>query len=212
MLAPSEPKWRRRKDDRPGEIIAAALAVFAEKGFASARLDDIARRAGLSKGALYLYFETKEDLFTAVVTEAVAPLIEGVTAMIEAYRGPFADLARLALPRMAALTADHQIGPVIRMVVGESRNFPDIARIWHERLVGPALGLMSGAIARAQAAGEIRSGDPRYFAMSLIAPMLLGLIWQEVFEPIGAVPVDLQALATQHVEAILGGLLTGARP
>src|SRR5690349_11249606 len=95
------PKWRRRKEERPGEIIAAAMAVFAEKGFAAARLEDIARRAGVSKGALYLYFETKEDLFHAVVTEAVAPRIRGVIAMVESYEGPFAELAAAALPRMA---------------------------------------------------------------------------------------------------------------
>lgn len=207
MLPASQPKWRRRKDDRPAEIIAAALTVFAEKGFAAARLDDIARGAGLSKGALYLYFETKEELFLAVVTEAIAPRIGDVIAMVEAYEGRFADLARLILPRIAALAAEHPIGAVIRLVVGESRNFPDLARVWHERLVTPAIGMVSGAIARAQARCEVRVGDPRLMAFSLIAPMLIGVIWQETFTPVGAQPVDLADLAAQHLDTVLDGML-----
>jgi AcrR family transcriptional regulator len=212
MLPPSEPRWRRRKEDRPAEIIAAAQAVFAEKGFAAARLDDIARRAGLSKGALYLYFETKEDIFAAVINEAIAPRVATVIGLIEAYEGPFQDLARQALPRLASIIGDARIGGVVKMVIGESRNFPELARVWHERLIDPAIGLMSRVIERGQARGEIRSGDPRHHAFTLIAPMLLGVIWQETFTPVGARPIDLQALAAQHVETALQGLLTeGAR-
>src|SRR3954452_6101271 len=94
MLAPGEPKFRRRKADRPGEILGAALAVFAEKGFAAAKLDEIAARAGVSKGAVYLYFETKEDIFRAVVDLAIAPNIAAVKAMVAAHPGPLADLLR----------------------------------------------------------------------------------------------------------------------
>src|SRR5712671_2438975 len=103
MLAPSEPKFRRRKADRPGEIVQAAMAVFAEKGFAAAKLDEIARRAGVSKGALYLYFETKEDIFRAVVDQAIAPNLQPVFGMIAAHPGPFPDLLRLMAERISAL-------------------------------------------------------------------------------------------------------------
>src|SRR5256885_16501293 len=94
-LDPGEPKFRRRKADRPGEIVDAALHVFAEKGFAAAKLDDIARRAGVSKGALYLYFETKEEIFRAVVDQAIAPNMQAVRAMGVAHPGPLSDLLRL---------------------------------------------------------------------------------------------------------------------
>ncbi|MDB5497059.1 MAG: transcriptional regulator, TetR family, partial [Phenylobacterium sp.] len=85
MLDPGEPKFRRRKANRPGEIVDAAMAVFAERGFAAARLDEIARRAGVSKGALYLYFETKEDIFRAVVAQAIAPNMQAIRAIIAAH-------------------------------------------------------------------------------------------------------------------------------
>jgi AcrR family transcriptional regulator len=94
MLPAGGPKFRRRKADRPGEIVQAAMAVFAEKGFAGARLDEIAARAGVSKGALYLYFETKEDIFRAVVEQAIAPNVAVARAMMAQHPGPFAELIR----------------------------------------------------------------------------------------------------------------------
>jgi len=207
-LPSGQPRWRRRKDARPSEIIAAAFEVFAERGFAAARLDDIAARAGVSKGALYLYFATKEDLFRAVVTEAVAPNIDLMAAMIGAYEGDFASLARLIVTSRADMLAASPIGGMAKMVIGESRNFPELAKVWHDALVAKALDLVAGVIARAQERGEIRPGDPRAYALGLIAPLLLGVIWRETFEPVGAPPFDLGALAIQHVETALTGMLT----
>ena len=212
MLPAGEPKWRRRKEARPSEIIAAALEVFAEKGFAGARLEHIAARAGVSKGALYLYFETKEDLFRAVVHEAVAPNIEPIRLAVAAHPGPFADLARLFLGRLGAVAGATRFGSVAKMVIGESRNFPDLARVWHDEVVSQAIGVLSGAIEAAQVRGEVRPGDPRLHAFSLAGPMLMGILWGEVLVPVGAAPVDLPALAAQHVETVLHGLLERPAP
>lgn len=207
MLPLGEPRWRRRKEARPGEIVAAALEVFAEKGFAAARLDDIAARAGVSKGALYLYFETKQDLFAAVVRDAVSPNIAAVEALAAAIDLPFAQVARMLLGRAAEMMIASPVGPVAKMVIAESRNFPDLARVWHDEVVVRMLGVLTGLIERAQARGEVRPGDSRYHALSLIGPMLMGLLWREVLEPAGARPLDLRALAQQHVETVLSGLL-----
>lgn len=207
MTAPAVPRWRRRKDARPGEIIAAAIGVFAERGYAAAKLDDIAARAGVSKGALYLYFATKEDLFHAVVAEAVAPNLMAVRQAAERFDGAFADLARFLLPNVARLATDLRVGGVLKMVIGESRNFPTLAKVWHDALVAPALGMVAGLIERAQSKGEVKAGDPRTFAFGLIAPIVLGVIWRETFEPVGAPPFDLDALAHQHVETALVGML-----
>lgn len=207
MLPVGEPKWRRRKEARPGEIVAAALAVFAEKGFAAARLDDIAARAGVSKGALYLYFETKQDLFAAVVRDAVSPNIAMVEAMASALDLPFAQVTRMLLGRAAEMMVVSPVGPVAKMVIAESRNFPELARVWHDEVVSRMLGVLTGLIERAQARGEVRPGEPRYHALSLIGPLLMGLLWREVLEPAGARQLDLKALAQQHVETVLNGLL-----
>src|SRR5262245_6269200 len=148
------PKFRRRKADRPGEIVGAAMAVFAEKGFAAAKLDEIAARAGVSKGALYLYFETKEDIFRAVVEQAIAPNIATVKAMVTAHPGPFADLVRGITGHIAGVVQATPLGGVLKMVVGEARNFPGIARVWHDELVSQALGALAQAVAAAQSRGE----------------------------------------------------------
>lgn len=205
MLPTGQPKFRRRKADRPDEIVAAALEIFAEKGFAAARLEDIAARAGVSKGAIYLYFATKEDVFRAVVEQGVAPNLAAVQQM--AQQAPsFAPLARGATQLIAKVMTTSPVGGIVKMVVAEARNFPELARIWHDRLVAPALGAMTAAIAAGQARGEIRPGDPRLFAVSLISPLLVGVVFRETFAPVGAEPFDLPALAAQHVETLLRGM------
>jgi AcrR family transcriptional regulator len=202
-----EPKWRRRKTDRPGEIIAAALQVFAEHGFAGAKLDEVARRAGVSKGALYVYFETKEDLFRAVVRSAIAPNFEAMKAAADMFDGPFALLAPMLLARTAGVVQDSKLPAVIKMVIGESRNFPDLARIWHDDVVSPLIAMITGIVARAQLRGEVAPGDPRLHAMSLMGPMVMGLLFREVFGQVSTDLPDLQSLAAQHAQTALHGLL-----
>ncbi len=215
MTAPSSPsaapKWRRRADARPSEIVQAAYQVFSEKGFASARLDDIARRAGVSKGALYLYFETKQDLFKAVVKDAVAPNIGTIEAFALGFPGPVEQLLRLMMPRIAELANQSGIGKVIKMVIGESGNFPEIARIWHDDVIAKGLGVLIKVIEQGQARGEIRAGDARQHALSIIGPLLTAVIFRETFVPAGAKPFDIPSLMQQHLDNVLPGLLT-SRP
>jgi AcrR family transcriptional regulator len=205
----SEPKWRRRKEDRPRDICAAALSVFAEKGFAGARIEEIARRAGLSKGAVYLYFPTKEALFRAVVQSAVVPNIDAIERVLTAMDMSFADRLRLLLPRFAEIVGTLPIGAVAKMVIGESRNFPELARVWHDDVILKGVGILTRLIAEGQARGELRPGDPRGHAFSIMGPMLMGVLWRETFTPIGGAAIDLPAIARQHAETVLDGMLTG---
>lgn len=210
MTTVEEPKFRRRKAERPGEILAAAMAVFAERGFAGARLEEIAARAGVSKGAIYLYFATKEDIFRAAVEQVIAPNVEQVRQALAAHPGPFADLLKLVMAQVLQVMGGTPAGGVAKMVIGEARNFPELARVWHDRLVSQTIAALAGAIEAAQKRGEIRAGDPRLFAMQIMAPMLMGVIWRETFTPIGAPDIDLEKLIAQHVEVLLGGLLMKA--
>lgn len=200
-----EPRWKRRKAERPADIAAAALAVFAEKGFAGARIEEIARRAGLSKGAVYLYYPTKEDLFRAVVETAVAPNIELVERLVSIDM-PFADRLRVLLPRFAEIVITVPLGAVAKMVIGESRNFPELAKVWYDNVVSRAVAILTRLIAEAQARGEVRAGDPRTHAFSIVGPMMLGVIWRETFTPVGGAPIDLPEIARQHVETVVAGL------
>jgi AcrR family transcriptional regulator len=203
-----EPKFRRRKEARPAEIVQAAMAVFAEKGFAAAKLDDIAARAGVSKGALYLYFATKEDLFRAVVHDAISPNMAMVKALIASHPGPFADLIRAIGERVAMLVTTTPLGGVAKMVISEAGNFPELARLWYDELVSQLIGAVAAAIEAAQARGEVKPGDPRIYALQLAAPLLMAVLWRETFTPIGAPPFDIRAVMAQHAETLLTGMRT----
>ena len=209
-MTDTEPKWRRRKEARPQEIAEAALAVFAERGFAAAKLEEIAKRAGVSKAALYLYFDTKEALFAAVVRTAVAPGVARVRGMVEASELPFDQFLQLFAGALAANALAGPAGGVAKMVIGESRNFPQLARLWIDEIVGPMLGALTGVVAKAQARGEVRAGDARLYAVQIAAPFLMTVLWRETFVPVGEAPFDLQMLAAQHVATLRGGLMTEA--
>ena len=203
-----QPKFQRRAEERPREICAAALEVFAEKGFAAAKLDEIARRAGVSKGTLYLYFADKEQLFRAVVRDAVVPNVERLRAALIQAGLPFGDLVRLFLTNFVEVTQRVPVGAVAKMVISESRNFPELAKVWHDEVVSKALGTVTALIEMAQAKGEVRAGDARLHAFTLLGPMLMGLLYRETLEPVGGEPLDFIALTRQHAETVLAGLLT----
>jgi AcrR family transcriptional regulator len=203
-----QPKWQRRAEDRPREICAAALQVFAEKGFAAAKLDDIAKRAGVSKGTLYLYFKDKEELFRAVVRDTVAPNIDAIRETVMAAEVPFAQLVPMFLGRFVEMTGRLPVGAVAKMVIGESRNFPELAKVWHDQIASKALAMLAGLIERAQQKGEVRPGDPRLHAFTLMGPMVMGILFREILQPVGDAKLDIEALARQHAETVLAGLLT----
>ena len=203
-----QPKFQRRAEERPREICAAALEVFAEKGFAAAKLDEIAKRAGVSKGTPYLYFEDKEQLFRAVVRDTIAPNVEMLRAALIQTGLPFAELVRLFVAKFVEVTGRVPVGAVAKMVISESRNFPELAKVWHDEVVSKGIGTVTALIEMAQARGEVRAGDARLHAFTLMGPMMMGIIYRETLEPIGGEPLDLAVLARQHADTVLAGLLT----
>ena len=200
-------KQRRAPTQRPGEILDAALALFVEKGFAGTRLDDVAERAGLSKAAIYLYFDDKTALFQGVVRQAVASNLGTVEAMLAAHRGPVAALIPRILEFMASRIEDTPMASVAKLVIAESRAFPEIGRFYLKEVIGRGLPLLEGLIARGVAQGEFRKVDPAMTARSLVGAMLLGGLWKTVFEPIGGDRLDVRALARHHADLMLHALM-----
>lgn len=203
----TKPKWNRRKDARPAEIIEAALDIFAESGFAAAKLGDVAKRAGVVKGTLYRYFDTKEDLFRAVVQHAVSINLENIELISAGFRGTLRELVPLILNGAAGRMGDSRVPALARLVIGESRTFPDLATIWHDNVVAQMLRLMTGIIAEAQQRGEVRPGDPTLYAFSVLGPMVAGALFQEMFGLASPYAPDLQALAKQHGDTVVRGML-----
>jgi AcrR family transcriptional regulator len=183
------------------------LEVFAEKGFAAAKLDEIAQRAGVSKAALYRYFETKEELFRAVARATVAPNLEAIEKAIAAFDRPFAEVVPMLLSRMAAMRGEGRGPAMAKMVIGESRSFPDLARIWHDDVVARMMGMIADIVAGAQGRGEVIPGDPRLYAFSIMGPMVMALLFREIFGEHETDSPDLHGLAIQHAKTVVRGLL-----
>lgn len=201
-----QPRWTRRKDERAPEILDAALACFSEKGFAATRMEDIARRAGISKGTIYLYFESKQAVFKALARAHVAGRVDEIRGHIEAFEGPTPDLLRLVLYRVGSLITENDIVVLPRLVLAEAGTFPELAEHWRREVVDKGLALWESIIHRGQARGEFRAVDASYAARLCIAPLILAALWLSFFSRFDATPYDYRGLIDAHIDVLLRGL------
>ena len=202
----STAKQRRAPSERPQEILEAALALFVEKGFAGTRLDDVAERAGLSKAAIYLYFKDKEALLEGVIRKTISVNVGTMEGIARAHQGKVADLLPMALTFMASRIEDTPMPSIAKLVIAESRAFPEIGHFYLKEVIGRGIPMFEGLIAKGVAQGEFRAVDPGLTVRSLIGPMLLGIVWKTVFEPLGGEPLDVRALARHHADLMLRAL------
>lgn len=201
------PRWRRRKEDRPAEIIAAALESFAERGFAATRLDDIAVRAGVTRGTLYLYFPSKEELFKAVVRQSIVPVLARIEATIADYDGPTADLLANLILSFPDAVLGSRISAIPKLVISEARTFPEIARFYLDEVVRRGRRAITAAVRRGVARGEFRRVDLDHVFFCVMAPVLLTALWQHSLGLYDRKGLNPHALCRAHVDVLLRGLL-----
>ncbi len=202
------PRWRRRKEDRPAEIIAAALESFTERGFAATRLDDIAARAGVTRGTLYLYFPSKEELFKAVIRQHIVPVIERGEGMMEAGAAanvPTAELLSQLILSFPALVLSSSVSAIPKLIISEAGNFPDLARFYLDEVIARGRRLIAAILARGVARGEFRAIDDDAF-FSIMGPMLVMALWKHSLGRYDKGGFDPQRLCRAHVELLLNGL------
>jgi AcrR family transcriptional regulator len=199
-------RWSRRKEARPQEILDAALAVFAEKGFAAARMDDVARRAGVTKGTIYLYFASKEELFKSLVRVAIGGRLEQVAAFANAYQGSARELLVSVLRTIGTMmrTSDRIVLP--KIILAESGNFPELVRFYRFEIIEKGMELFCGIVARGIAREEFRDVPTEHVARLCVAPLLLGALWRATFAPFDPEPYDIEALIETHIDVLLRGL------
>ena len=170
--------WERRKEQRPGELLDAALEVFVARGYAAARLEDVAARAGVSKGTLYLYYAGKEDLFKAVVRVTILPVIEQFRRRIEQATGSSEELLADVLEGWWSCFSKPQMGGIMKLILGEASNFPEIARFFNDEVVMPTHEVIRRLVQRGIERGEFRQPCDLNTATHLvIAPLMLKLVW-----------------------------------
>lgn len=205
-----EPRWERRKQDRPQELLAAALQLFVERGYAATRLEDVAAQAGVSKGTLYLYFENKEALFKSVVRTNMLPLLAEAESMIDAYTGSSADLLReLVLGWWVSATSSGLNG-ITKLMMAESGNFPELAQFYHDEVIVRSDAMVVRLLERGMQRGEFRTVDAEAMKKVIVAPIVMLMLWDQSFGPCTLTPLDPQAYLASLIDLCLYGLQ--ARP
>jgi AcrR family transcriptional regulator len=199
------PRWRRRAEARPEEILDAALEEFTARGFEAARMEDIAKRAGLSKAAIYLYFPSKVAVLEALIEAKVGPLATGVqTLSTSGIADPLMALRMLAM--MAAhRIADPNLFAVPRLVIGISGRFPEIAKYYREHVVEKARAALETVIEAAMAKGQIRRVDKTSVVRAFIGPLFFEAMWTHVLGGETALN-NPQKLIEQQFDVLLSGL------
>ena len=189
------------------EILGAALTCFAERGFAATRLDDVAQRAGVTKGTLYLYFPNKEELFKAVVAQALVPNLERGEALLSEADAPQSAAALLAaLIRGWAELARSPASAIPKIVVSEAGNFPDLARFYREQVVDRTMALLRRVLQLGIARGEFRAVELDDTVRCIFAPLLLAMLWRHSLGRHELAGFDPDAICETHMQLLLDGL------
>lgn len=201
-------KRERRKEARPGELLAAALDLFVEKGFAATRAEEVAARAGVSKGTLFLYFPSKEELFKAVVRENISGRFAEWNEEFLSYPGNTPDLLRYCMKIWWERVGATKASGITKLMLSEARNFPDIAAFYHHEVILPGQLLIGRILQRGVDRGELQVTDPEYAIYSVIAPMIFLIMMKH---SLGAClpldePMDPERYIRSQVEILLGGL------
>ena len=199
------PRWRRRAEARPEEILEAALAEFTARGFEAARMEDIARTAGLSKAAIYLYFPSKMALLEALIEAKVGPLARQVQSLAAAGQANPLMALRMLATAAAHRLADPKLFAVPRLVIGISGRFPEIADYYRTHVVEKARGALEHLIEAAMAQGAMRRVDKNAVVRAFIGPLFFEAMWTHVLAGETALG-DPQKLIEQQFDVLLHGL------
>jgi AcrR family transcriptional regulator len=212
VAAPAGPapvSRQRRKQARPQELLAAALELFVEKGFAATRSEEVAARAGVSKGTLYLYYPSKEELFKAVVRENLASHIAEGLQIAAQHQGSMAELLGLVMREWWQRVGLGPAGGISKIMMAEARNFPELAQFYMDEVIEPTHRLIGGLLERGMASGEFRRVPVSETVQVLIGPMLQMVLFQHSF---GACrmfgpALNPEAVLAVQLELMLQGLL-----
>lgn len=196
----------RRKQSRPSELLQAALALFVERGFAATRLEDVARRAGVSKGTLYLYFNNKQALFKAAVREGLVPALERGERRLLEHRGSAAELLRSILHGWWEQISQSPYGGIPKLMICECRNFPELAAFYRDEVISRASRLIATVLERGMQSGEFRRLNAEYLPQLVATPLVMLAVWGHSFNLGSGNRFDPAAFIDSHIQLLLEGL------
>ena len=204
----------RRKEARPGELLDAALDLFVEKGFAATRAEEVAARAGVSKGTLFLYFPSKEELFKAVVRENLARVVHESAGELDSFEGPSDALLLHFLQQWWARYGATKASDISKLIISEASNFPELAVFFRDEVVEPGTALLRRVLERGIARGEFRPVPIDTTVHLILAPLLFLVLWKHSLGPCcdALARIEPEAYIAQHAELLLRGLRADAAP
>jgi TetR/AcrR family transcriptional regulator len=210
LACPSAPKRERRKDARPRELLDAALALFVEQGFAATKVEEVAKRAGVSKGTLFLYFATKEELFKAVVRENIVGQFSEFNVALDGFTGNTESLLRTFMTAWwHRVGATHSAG-ICKLMVSEGRQFPELAEFYRTEVIDPACLIIGRVLARGVQRGELRALPAQHSVYTLLAPILFLMLWNSAPSLSGTLALDGPAFLDTQIDVLLHGI--GVQP
>jgi AcrR family transcriptional regulator len=201
-----KPRWRRRKDARPEEIITAALAVFADRGFAATKLEDVARKAGVTKGTIYLYFDNKEALFKALIRQTIVPVIAKGEAIAQSFTGSARDLFERLVREYWRVVGETSLASIPRLMIAEAGNFPELARFYYEEVVTRGHRLMAGVLERGIKAGEFKPVNLAVATKLAMAPLMHAVVAYKAFGACMPEGFDVASYLNTHIDLYLHGI------
>ena len=204
------PKRERRKEARPRELLDAALALFVEKGFTATRAEEVAALAGVSKGTLFLYFQSKEDLFKAVIRENIGSLFPGWNEELDSFTGSSAEMVQYAMNAWWERVGNTAASGIAKLVISEAQNFPEVAAFYQADVVQPGTQLLQRILQRGVDSGEFRAMDTHKAVYALIAPMIFLMMWKHSMGACAASAniIDPQKFIHMQVDMLLNGMLS----
>jgi len=202
----AKPRWKRRKQARPAEIVAAALEVFVERGFAATRLEAVARRAGVTKGTVYLYFSSKEVLFKAVVRETIVPVIAQGEALAQSFPGSARELVERLVREYWRLVGETALAGIPKLMIAEAANFPELARFYYEEVAVRGHRLMAGVLERGIRNGEFRKMDVQFAAKIAMAALMHASVVRRSFASCMPEGFDVATYLDTHIDIYLHGI------
>jgi TetR/AcrR family transcriptional regulator len=209
------PKRERRKEARPSELMEAALSLFVEKGFAATRVEEVAQRAGVSKGTLFLYFPSKVELFKAVVRENIVGRFDEWNQAFDQFQGSTADMLRYCMLQWWERIGATQASGITKLVISEASLFPEIANFYRTEVIEPGSALIRRILQRGVSRGEFRAMDTDQAVHSIVAPMIFIILWKHGMGPCchqaGGAAMDPLTFIHSQADILLHGMATPAR-
>lgn len=198
---------QRRKESRPAELLAAALDLFVERGYAATKLDDVAAKAGVSKGTLYLYFDSKEALFKAVIEQGIIPMLEEGEALIQQHQHDARSLLQMLLLRWWQLLGESSLGGIPKLMIAEAGNFPEVAIYYYDNVIVRGRELLRHALQRGVASGEFREMDIDSTIDVIMAPVIMLVVWRYSLAPCGCGKQDPEKYMSTYLDLLMNGLM-----